>query len=141
MRVLLDLNVVIDVLLERDPWRVEAQPIWNANRDGRIDALISAAALPTLFYVVRKQADLPRAHLAVMNCLRSLEIVPVDRTALEMATNLPGSDFEDNLQVACAVIARLDAIVTRDPKGFAGSPVPALAPAELLAKLPKGDDA
>jgi hypothetical protein len=61
--------------------------------------------------------------------------VPVDRTALEMATALPGSDFEDNLHIACAAEARLDAIVTRNPKDFAGSPVPVLTPAELLALL------
>jgi hypothetical protein len=71
----------------------------------------------------------------------ALEIVPVDRTALEMATTLPGSDFEDNLQIACAVQACLDAIVTRNPQDFAGSPVPVLTPAELLALLGKGPDA
>ena len=138
MTVLLDLNVVLDALLGREPWRAEADAIWDANRDGRIHAQISAAGLPTLFYFVRKQADLGRAHLAVTNCLRSLGIAPVDRTALEMATTLPGSDFEDNLQIACAVQAHLDAIVTRNPKDFAGSPVPVMTPAEFLALLAIG---
>jgi predicted nucleic acid-binding protein len=141
MTVLLDLNVVLDTLLEREPWRAEADEIWNANRDGRVDAWMSAAALPTLFYVMRKQADLSLAHVAVSNCLRSLEIVPVNRATLEMATTFTGSDFEDNLHIACAVEARLDAIVTRDPKGFAGSPVLVLSPAELLARLRKAPDA
>jgi len=45
---------------------------------------------------------------------------------------------EDNLHIACAVEARLEAIVTRNPKDFAGSPVPVLTPAELLALLLKG---
>ena len=44
---------------------------------------------------------------------------------------------EDNVSLACAMNARLDAIVTRDPRGFAGSPIPVLAPAELLALLAK----
>lgn len=141
MSVLLDLNVVLDVLLGRDPWRVDADRIWDANRDGKITAWLSAAAVPTLFYVVRKQADLARAHLAVGNCLRALTIVAVDRATLEMAATGPGSDFEDNLQVACATLAHLDAIVTRDPRGFAGSAVPVLTPSDLLARLPEGADA
>jgi predicted nucleic acid-binding protein len=141
MTVLLDLNVVLDALLGREPWRAEADAIWDANRDGQVDARMSAASLPTLFYLVRKQEDLARAHLAVTNCLRSLGIVPVDRTTLEMATTFPGSDFEDNVQIASAVEARLDAIVTRNPKDFAGSPVPVLSPTELLALLPKAPDA
>jgi predicted nucleic acid-binding protein len=141
MTVLLDLNVILDALLAREPWRAEADAIWDANREGQVEAWVSAAALPTVFYVVRKQADLARAHIAVTNCLRSLKIVAVDRSTLEMATASPGSDFEDNLHIACALEAGLDAIVTRDPKGFAGSPVTVLTPAELLAKLPKAPDA
>jgi predicted nucleic acid-binding protein len=141
MKVLLDLNVVLDVLLGREPWRAEADAVWDANRDGRIDARMSAAALPTLFYIVRKQEDLARAHQAVADCLRSLEIVPIGRTALEKATALPGSDFEDNLHIACAMEASLDAIVTRNVKDFVGSPVPVLTPTELLALLAKTENA
>jgi hypothetical protein len=37
--------------------------------------------------------------------------------------------------------ARLDAIVTRNPKDFVGLPVPVLTPAELLALLAKAADA
>ena len=55
MTVLLDLNVLLDAFLGREPWRTEVDAIWNANRDGRIAGRVSAAALPTLFYVVRKQ--------------------------------------------------------------------------------------
>jgi predicted nucleic acid-binding protein len=139
MRVLLDLNVILDLLLERDPWRVEAERIWDANRDGRIDAFVSAAGVPTIFYVVRKQTDLTRAHLAVVNCLRSLEVAAVDRPTLEMAANLSGSDYEDNLQIACASLAGLDAIVTRDPKGFSGSTIAVLSPSELLDRLSKDE--
>jgi predicted nucleic acid-binding protein len=135
--VLLDLNVLLDAFLGREPWRAEADAIWDANREGRIGGRVSAAGLPTLFYVIRKQEDLARAHLAVANCLRSLEIVPVGRATLEMATTLPGSDFEDNLHITCAVEARLDAIVTRNAIDFVGSPIPVLTPAELLGLLAK----
>jgi hypothetical protein len=93
----------------------------------------------TSFYIVRRNADLAKAHRVVSECLDSFEILPVDRSTLEHARTLPGSDFEDNLQIACAVIARLDAIVTRDPRGFAGSPVPVYSLAEFLARLSKGE--
>ena len=45
---MLDLNVILDVILARDPWRSEAEAIWDANRDGRLGAYIFAAALPTM---------------------------------------------------------------------------------------------
>lgn len=55
---------------------------------------------------------------------------------LENAGRLPGSDFEDNVCIAGAIAAKLDLIVTRDTAGFAGSPVPAVTPAELILRLP-----
>ncbi|GEM_PF-5993728 len=50
------------------------------------------------------------------------------------ASSMSTSDFEDNLQIACAIEAQLDAIVTRDPAGFAQSPIPAMTPVELPRK-------
>jgi hypothetical protein len=96
---------------------------------------VAAFSIPTIFYIVRKQTDLGRAERAVDDCLASLTIVSVDRPELESARALPGSDFEDNLQIACAEQAQVDAIVTRDPLGFSHSPIPALSPADLLARL------
>ena len=124
MTVLLDLNVVLDVFLARTQWLAEAAAILDANSDRRITAYLSASSLPTLFYIVRRNADQARALQVIAESLDSFEIVAVDRSALEQAFSFPGSDFEDNLQIACAVAARLDGIITRDVKGFAGSPVP-----------------
>src|SRR5690349_12510549 len=137
--ILLDINVLLDVFLARSPWLDDSAAAIQAGLDGRVAAHISAASLPTIFYLVRRNADLDRARAVVRECLRSFRILPVDRQALERAAAMPASDFEDNLLVACAELARLDAIVTRDPRGFTGSPVPALSPAEFLALLPEGD--
>jgi hypothetical protein len=64
-----------------------------------------------------------------------LYIIPVDLPLLRSAARLGDGDFEDHLQITSAVAARLDAVVTRDPSGFRGSPIPALAPAQLLDQL------
>ncbi len=45
------------------------------------------------------------------------------------------------LHIECAAADQLDAIVTRNPKDFAGSPVLVLTPAELLARLANAHDA
>ena len=136
---LFDINIALDVFLGREPWLAESASVLAANQRGEIVGHLSAASLPTIFYIVRRNADLARAHRVVSECLDSFEILPVDRTTLGLARTLTGPDFEDNLQIACATVARLDAIVTRDPKGFAGSPVPVHSPAEFLARLSKGE--
>ena len=44
-------------------------------------------------------------------------------------------DFEDAVQIARAIELELEAIVTRDVNGFAGSPIPVLSPQELRNRL------
>ncbi len=136
MRVLLDINVLLDVYLNRAEFVADSVEVLRAHREARLDVLLSAVSLPTIFYVARRHAGIDRARLAVAESLVSFEIVPVGRSTLETARTFPGPDFEDNLQVACAVEAHLDAIVTRNPSDYAGSPVPALLPAQILDQIP-----
>src|SRR3954467_5559743 len=110
----LDLSVVLDLLLTRPPWAAD-MIIWDAHRNGQIEALLAAFSLPTIFYVVRRQTDLATARQAVQACLDTLTIVPVDHMTLVVAQGMTGSDFEENLQIACAIRAGADAIITRDP--------------------------
>ena len=135
MRVLLDTNVLLDVFLQRAPWVAEASAVWQANDQGRITAFVPATALTDIYYVARRLVGRQRARTAVRTCLDAFETCTVDRQALEHAFSLPGSDFEDNLQIACALLYRLDAIVTRDKQGFTGATIPALTPAELLTQF------
>jgi predicted nucleic acid-binding protein len=135
MRILLDTNVVLDVLLRREPWVSEASAIWKANDDGRMVAYLMASALTDIFYIARRLVGLEAARAAVQTCLEAFEFCPVDRHTLERAHVLSGTDFEDNLQMVCAEIAQLDAIVTRDPGDFKNSTVTALTPANVLARL------
>ncbi|MBC7815676.1 MAG: PIN domain-containing protein [Planctomycetaceae bacterium] len=139
MNVLLDLNVVLDLLLQRAPWCVEAQAIWNAHHTGQITASISAASLPTIFYVVRRAEGWDAAHVAINDCAKTLEILGVNTSVVLSAQSLPGRDFEDNLQAACAIEHGCDVLVTRDKVGFRNLSIQVLTPAELLAQILQGD--
>jgi predicted nucleic acid-binding protein len=132
---LLDTSVILDLLLNRTPWAADAAFIWDAHRKGQLRALVAAFSVPTIYYIVRKQAGLTAAQAAVQACLSTLDIAPINQATLLAAQALTGADFEDNLQIASAVQAGVDAIVTRDPRGFVGSPVPVLPPADLVASL------
>ena len=138
MNVLLDINVVLDLLLIRQPWSDDSARIWDAHREGKIIARLAAFSVPTIFYLMRRQAGIEAAHNAVRACIESLEIVPVQHTTLVLASALPGRDFEDNLQIACAIEARVDAMVTRDPAAQTGCPLPVVAPAQLVSQLRTG---
>src|SRR5258708_26019488 len=98
--------------------------MWDAHRQGQIKALVAAFAVPTIFYIVRRQAGLTTAQTVVQSCLSTLDVATVDHATLLAAQAFSGPDFEDDLQIACAIQAGVDGIVTRDPLGFAASPIP-----------------
>lgn len=135
IRVLLDTNVILDVLLRRLPWYVEARRLWDAVDAGRVTAYITATTLTDIYYLARRQSGHELALVAVRLCVVSFEVLPITRTELVHAIDMRGADFEDNVQIAAAVNARLDAIVTRDLAGFGGSPVEVLHPRQLLDRV------
>lgn len=135
MRVLLDTNVLLDVLLRRGQWLAEAEAIWQANTAGRLAACVTASSLTDIYYISRRLGSEAVARSAVRECLERLELLAVDRETLEHAYGYATADFEDAVQIASAVRNALDAIVTRDPGGFADSPIAVISPTELANRL------
>lgn len=136
MRVLLDVNVVLDSMLQRSPWDRDADAILQADVRGDIECAVTTLSLANVFYVSRKAVGTAAARIAVRTYLTALEIIRVDQQTLLDADAMPGTDFEDNILIAAAVAASVDAIVTRNPSDFAHSPILVLQPAELLNRLP-----
>lgn len=132
---LADTNVVLDWLLDRQPWVATAKPLWDARDAGHLVAYLPASVLTDIFYIVRRQADIPTAFVAVDRVFTAFGLLAVDAALLHQARALPGTDFEDNVQIACAINAQLDVIVTRDPAGFHASPVPAIEPTQIATYL------
>jgi predicted nucleic acid-binding protein len=135
LRVLADTNILLDLVLAREPWASEAKALWDSRDQGRVLIQVAASVLTDIFYSCRKQVGSDRVRLAVEECLRRCILVPVDRTILEAALALPGSDFEDNVQIACAQAAQLDLIITRNVADFTHLTVPAMEPAGVVDRL------
>ena len=97
----------------------------------------SPVTIANAFYVGRRSVETVAARVWVCECLDAFEIVPLDLAILKAADQLPGSDFEDGIQIASADNAGVDAIVTLRSKGLRRFLRPCPPPAELLALLPK----
>jgi predicted nucleic acid-binding protein len=135
MKVLLDTNILLDVLLLRSPWVAQSQLVWHASDDGRIEGCIAAITPANIFYIVRRLIDAARARECVEACLDAFEILPLDHAAMRDAFDRNGVDFEDDVQIACGAASGIAAIVTRDPQGFTGAPMPVYDPASFIAQL------
>jgi predicted nucleic acid-binding protein len=138
MKVLLDTNVILDAMLQRTPWHVQADAILREGSKGHVTCATTSLSLATIFYVGRKVVGTAAARSVVRQYLSAFVILPVDKQALLDADAFAGVDFEDNILIAAAVTASLDAIITRDATDFAHSPIPAWDPTELLGRLQGG---
>lgn len=135
MKVLFDTNVVLDVLLKRQPWCEDVYALWPALRSGHLRGFVGASSVTDIFDIVSKGAGPQVAREAVRICLDSFGVAALDKVLLEVACLRSGRDFEDDLQIASAAKLALDAIVTRDAQGFVDSPIPIYTPAQCRAHL------
>ena len=135
LRILVDTNVVLDVILAREPWASESRPVYAARDAGRVELLVLASTLTDVFYIARKQVGRDQARASVEECVRIYTILSLTRDLVERALARRGVDFEDDIQMAAAEVERLDYVMTRDTQDFAGSPAPALSPAEIAVLL------
>ena len=127
-RVLLDTNVVLDVLLDRTPHAEASSVIWAAVETGVSEGLLAAHAVTTIHYLVRKELGANKTKRILSAILRVFDVAPVDAAVIEEALQLSCPDFDDAVTAAAARLADCDFIVTRDPRGFRGSPVRSLTP-------------
>jgi predicted nucleic acid-binding protein len=134
-RILVDVNVVLDVLLDRAPHSAASAAVWAAIESGAAAGLLAAHAVTTVHYLLRQNLGMARSRQAVAAVLRVFDVATVDAQVLRAALNSPSRDFEDAVTAAAAQWAGCDYIVTRDPKGFRESPVPALTPESAAALL------
>jgi hypothetical protein len=135
MKVLFDLNIVLDVLQRREPhYRSSAASLSRVLQDD-VQGVFPAHGVTTVHYLVSRYVDKNRANELVDWLCNRFEIGTAGRQEFMRARGLPLSDFED--AVVCAVAERCgcDGIVTRNLGDFAGSPVKAMSPEEFLVNL------
>jgi predicted nucleic acid-binding protein len=134
MRVLLDVNVVLDVLLDRKPHAEASAAVFAAIETRVAEGLLAAHALMTIHYLIRREMSAAKTRQIINAILKVFGVAAVDGGVIQEAMQLTCSDFENAVTAAAARTANCDYIVTRDPRGFRGSPVRSLTP-EAAAPL------
>lgn len=134
MRILLDTNIVLDVLLKREPFFQASYEVMKLSALEQVEGFVSATAATDIYYLLRRA--LRDARAARESLEKLLQLVGFADALAEdvhaaIASNM--ADFEDALVAAIAERCRFDCIVTRNVGDFRDSPVKALTPQEFLA--------
>ena len=135
IRVLVDLNVIIDVMQNRQPFYEDSAGVLDSVARGEVVGWLAAHSVTTLFYVISRTRNRETAVQAVNGLLESFTVANVDDTVIREALSLGWKDFEDAVQMASAGAEGVDYLITRNTKDFQSGPVPVIQPAAFLALL------
>ena len=135
MRLLIDGNIILDVLQNRQPYVKDSAKVWKLCETMQAEGYVSAFTFSNVIYIMRKELTPEK----ISEVLKSLGLIFqfADLTAADMtkAAELQWDDYEDALQSVTAERIRADYIITRNVKDFRKSKVVAFTPTEFLARL------
>jgi predicted nucleic acid-binding protein len=135
MKVLIDTNIILDLVLDRQPYSIEAKNIWDANSTGLYEGYLSAITPINVHYFVRKFKGAELADQVVQELLDNFKICPLDQLVLQAAKTSPIKDYEDAVQHSSAENSGLTAIVTRNTKDYVQATVTVFSPSDFLHHL------
>jgi len=135
VKVLFDTNVVLDVLLDREPHAEIGAQLLSLVDTGRLDGVVCSTTVTTIHYLASRAAGEGDAKRYVGELLALFDVACVYRPVLLSALGLKFSDFEDAVLHESALAVGATAIVTRNGKDFANATLPVFDPRELLAAV------
>jgi len=135
LRVIVDTNVVLDVLLARRSFVESASRVFALVEQSRIEASLCATTVTTVDYLLTQSLSRDEGRQALRGLLELFEIAPVNRPVIEEALQSKVKDFEDAVLEQAGRLTGAEAIITRNTKDFRKSSIKALDPTELLSAL------
>ena len=134
MRILIDTNIILDLVQNREPHSDNASKIINSCVRGENDGCISAHSLTDLFFILRKDKSVEERKAIVLNLCKFFNVIPENKSLfIDVCNHSDWNDLEDGLQMKCAEMEKLDFIITRDAEsGFKNSPVKTISPENFL---------
>lgn len=135
MKVLIDTNVVLDVLCNRQEFLEASEKIFKLCEVNKISGYLSALSIPNILYVMRKELEPERTKEILDKLMLIFHVADLKADDLKKAAELKFKDYEDAVQSVCASRIHADYIVTRNIRDFTASKVTAIKPSELLERL------
>ena len=132
MKILLDTNIVLDLLLEREPFCNEAKDIFTMIESNEISGFLCATSITTIYYLINKSVETSKADEIIEQLLQLFNIADVNKNILIKSLKNNGKDFEDSVIYTSAEYFNIDVIITRDKKGFKQSNIKIMKPNDFL---------
>ncbi|MCB0512636.1 MAG: PIN domain-containing protein [Chitinophagales bacterium] len=128
-KVLIDTDVILDFLFDRNPFSDDASKILSLCESKQIQGFVTAIILSNIYYLLKKVAKHEKVIDSLKMLMNILDIVTTDKTAVLNALNSEFKDFEDALQNFSAEKDKeIKIIITRNIKDYKSSNLSIMQP-------------
>ena len=135
MKVLFDTNIILDVLLDRQPFSEHASHLLSRVERSEMTGFLCATTVTTIHYLLSKHLDKGKANTCIDSIMALFEVAAVNRLVIENALESRFTDFEDSVLHESAIHAGVEYIVSRNIKDFKNAKIPVFTPIEFLSML------
>jgi predicted nucleic acid-binding protein len=135
MRFFVDTDVVVDLLVAREPFFTAAADFFYEIEEGRAKAGVAALTFSNAFHLLRKEKSAADSMNRLQTFKPLVDILAVDERCVLRSFRSGFSDYEDAIQHECALANKMDCIVTRNIKDYKLAEIPVYTPADALKVL------
>lgn len=135
MNVLIDGNIILDVLQNREPHIEASSKVWKLCETNLVNGYVSALTFADMVYVMRKELTPAKIYEVLKKLALIFHFTELSISDMEKAARMMWKDYEDAVQAAIAERIRATAIITRNIKDYQQSKIPAFTPAEFLERF------
>lgn len=131
--VLIDTDVLLDFLFDREPYAEDANKILVSCEHEEMKGFITPVMLSNLYYLLRKISSHELVVSKLAHLLQILNVLQMDKNVVHAALGSKFKDFEDALQNYSAEYdGRVSTIITRNTKDYKHSKLSILTPEQYL---------
>jgi len=133
VKILVDVNVFIDVLTKRTNWEGSLRVVNLVRKSAKVEGSIAALTVPLLYFFRLRVVEEKQARVDARAAVKGFHIVPLTQDILDQASASSLPDFEDNIQLISAETVTAAHVITRNKKDFQSAQLSVLTPEEWLA--------
>ena len=135
MKLLIDTNIVLDVLLKREPFYQDAVKVMNMAQYDDVQEYISASAVTDIYYIAYRQIkDRASVLELIKRLLMVVSVAAVSEREIRNALKRGWKDFEDAVQYSVAFLNEMDGLITRNPKDYEEADINIWSPEQVLSE-------
>ena len=134
-KIFVDSDIILDVLSCREPFYDSAVILFSLIEKGKLEGYTSPIVFSNVHYVLRKRVSRQIAMESLKYLKSLIQILPIDKRAIELALDSEFDDFEDAIQYFCAEQNDIKYLITRNKIDYAKAEINILSAMEFISML------